>query len=59
MMTRAEVRQSYKLRLTDERNAAQRILAQDGADAESGGAEVYAHYDRGVAEGVRQLRQEC
>jgi len=38
MMTRAEVRQSYKLRLLDERNAAQRILAQDGADAESGGA---------------------
>jgi hypothetical protein len=32
------VRKSYKIRLTDERNAAQRILAQDGADAESGGA---------------------
>jgi hypothetical protein len=38
MLTRAEVRQSYKLRLIDERNAAQRILAQDGADAEVGGA---------------------
>ena len=38
MMTRAEVRQSYKIRLTDERNAAQRLLAQDGTDAESGGA---------------------
>lgn len=38
MMARNEARHSYKLRLTDERNAAQRILAKDGADAESGGA---------------------
>jgi hypothetical protein len=39
-LTRMEVRESYKKRLEDEREAAQRILDQSGADAITLGQQV-------------------